>query len=210
MPIQNIQKKNNMLVLQSVFNLLNKNFSYEQIVNLILQTEQECFIKELQETKETYLLRVKTNPKTVLLFFNNDDYVGYLTAEFITKIPENFEQISFNHIPQKNFNVINDYLYISSFGINKDFRGKNYGSKAFSLAQKYFTNLGTKKFLLLVNETWEAAIHIYQKMGYKTLKHFPKAFPPTNSTGILMQKKSETVRSRHNPCDLKFHIPMYV
>lgn len=47
-----------------------------------------------------------------------------------------------------------------------------------------------KTIVLLVNEVWGSAIHIYKNAGFKTINIFPQNFPPEKDSswtaGILM------------------------
>ena len=88
-------------------------------------------------------------------------------------------------------------LYISSFAILKKMRGKGIGKKLFqdslNFIEKLLKNDGIllEKTILLVNETWLSARHIYENSGFKisfTIKDaFENSFGKTDS-GIVMVK----------------------
>ena len=160
---------------------------------LIMLTEKQAFIPQLQEKEETFLQRINAARGTFLLFYTDfDEYMGYLSAEFIPAVPVCMEQISFNHLPEKDCK--SDIIYISSFALDKKFRGNGNGKMAFSMAINHLENQpGTKRIVLLVNEIWNGARWIYQKAGFREINSFEDCFPPEHSlhktAGILMEKK---------------------
>lgn len=179
------------MIIKTVSQLLKSDYSIDSILDLVMKTESLSFIKELQETRQTYENRLKISPDYIYLFFDNDkNYIGYLTAEFLQKIPECKEDISFNHSP-KDYKQ-NGILYISSFAINPDARKNHTGTNAFNnVLANFKKDQNILTIVLLVNQEWGNAIHIYQKAGFEIINSFDNTFPPENSeswtSGILMK-----------------------
>lgn len=185
-------------------------------IDTIMELEKKSFIPQIQEDKTVFLERIKIFPELFLIFYDETDpekKIGYVSAEFLEKMPESAEEIKLGHIPQpceKQFfgknskeseiTVFSAFIYISSFCIFPENRGEGLGKKCWNLAMNYFENdlqflhFKSKGFLLLVNEEWQAAISIYKKSGFKTKKIFENFFQNQKnsfSNGILMEKSDK-------------------
>lgn len=174
-------------------------------IDFIMETEYQSFSKNIVEKKETFLQRISACPETFLIFISeNEECMGYISAEFIETVPCCMKQIAFNHLPEKN--TKGKILYISSFAINKKFRGSHNGKTAFFMALEYFEkSLSVEKTVLLVNEIWFFARKIYEKAGFIEISRFDKAFPSDSdenfqleksewNCGILMEKENGSLK----------------
>ncbi len=95
------------------------------------------------------------------------------------------------HSIEKTHNDTGKILYISSFAILSNFRGKKLGSKLFSQSLQFILqkkeNQNIDTLLLLVNENWKSALQIYKNYGFKEIKTISRIFP--DSEGIIMKKE---------------------
>ncbi|MCR4626340.1 MAG: GNAT family N-acetyltransferase [Treponema sp.] len=95
------------------------------------------------------------------------------------------------HSIEKTHNDTGKILYISSFAILSNFRGKKLGSKLFSQSLQFILqkkeNQNIDTLLLLVNENWKSALQIYKNYGFKEIKTISRIFP--DSDGIIMKKE---------------------
>ena len=174
------------------FHLLRATTSH---IDDIMNIEEACFIKEIREKREVFLERIKCENDAFYVFLDGQKVMGYISAERLEKIPETENEIALNHTPAGRGNN----LYISSFGILPSYRGNGDGKKLWEMAMNEFSQIdGIKKIILLVNEDWKGALHIYEKSGFTVHKIFPAFFPqPSNSStdkyrsdGILMVKEN--------------------
>ena len=79
-------------------------------------------------------------------------------------------------------------LYISSFALPEKFRGKGNGTKFFNTAIKELeTDFFPEKEVLMVNEDWKGARHIYEKSGFMEISRIENAFFPSRA-GIVMER----------------------
>jgi len=91
-------------------------------------------------------------------------------------------------------------LYISSFALLKDYRGKGLGEKFFvnSVAALASSMGGIKKILLLVDSEWKNAIKIYEKHGFSTIGCLENFFPTIQkkeyADGIVMVAEAENFK----------------
>ena len=168
------------------FHLLRATTSH---IDDIMNIEEACFIKEIREKREVFLERIKCENDAFYVFLDGQKVMGYISAERLEKIPESENEIALNHKPLG----IGNNLYISSFGILPSYRGNGNGKKLWEMAMNEFSKIeGIKKFILLVNEDWKGALHIYEKSGFTVHKIYPAFFPRSDnsrSDGILMVKE---------------------
>lgn len=175
----------------------------------IMKVEASSFIPEIQEEREVFKQRILRCPELFLVFEQNgeqkgqtsEQVMGYLSAEFQTHIPETVSELKLGHIPSE-INVQNSgdmdsgdrpYIYISSFALLPQTRGTGLGKMAWEKSLELFRKtFEIKGFLLLVNEAWKGARHIYEQNGFKEITVFSSFFSKEDGTftdGILMIKE---------------------
>lgn len=175
----------------------------------IMKVEKASFISEIQESREVFEQRILRCPELFLIFeqkgqrqnYNKscNEIVGYLCAEVINQIPHSAEELHLGHYPSeykksdkgdrdKGDRVI---VYISSFALMPEFRGEGNGKKCWQAALDFLNKtIEPDSFLLLVNELWDGAKHIYSTSGFNEICMFENFFPKEGggfSNGILMQ-----------------------
>jgi ribosomal-protein-alanine N-acetyltransferase len=198
-------------------------FDIFQIMNI----ERQSFIPAIQEKKRVFEKRLKIFPEGFLLLADCSDEVilknktalvsGYLCAErwdenFTLENPENLDKKSYKalekrfslgHNPLLTHKSSGTILYVTSYALLKDYRGKGLGEKFFlnALAALVSSLSGIKKVLLLVDEDWQAARKIYQKVGFKEVFTFKDFFPTLQkkefANGIVMASDAEIFKT-HN------------
>ena len=157
-------------------------------IDKIMQIEEESFLPGIREERSVFKKRLELCPETFLMLVFEKERAGYLCAEYIKKIPENAKDILLGHEPEKEYSSI---IYLSSFAILPEFRGRGNGEAFWNLSMKYFSSLsGVEKLVLLVNENWSKARKIYEKSGFKQIKIFKDFFESEGKKedGILMEK----------------------
>lgn len=172
----------------------------------IMKVEASSFIPEIQEEREVFKQRILRCPELFLVFEQNgeqkgqkgqtsEQVMGYLSAEFQTHIPETASELKLGHIPSENSVDSGDrpYIYISSFALLPQTRGAGLGKMAWEKSLELFRKtFEIKGFLLLVNEAWKGARHIYEQNGFKEITVFSSFFSKEDGTftdGILMIKE---------------------
>lgn len=168
-------------------------------IDYIMEIEKDCFIPQIQEDRQVFLERLES--PTFFLFIDDQTQlpVGYISGEYMDHMPKSASQIALNHHPGASpitGNAKNaSFFYISSFGILGKYRGQGNGKILWRMALDYYKTLpGVKTLILLVNEDWKGAHHIYTDYGFTEVARFQEFFPRTDgtsSTGILMKMEIE-------------------
>ena len=158
----------------------------------IMKIEKASFILPIQEEREVFENRIKFCSESFLVFEDdNKNVFGYLSAERMSKVPEKANELALGHFPKKNSD--GNVLYISSFAILPEYRGNGSGYYLWEESLNYLRGIhGIKTFVLLVNENWVGAHHIYEKSGFSEMCRLPSFFCAGDNSftdGILMQKK---------------------
>lgn len=173
-----------------------------------MEIENRSFLPQVREERQVFLQRLKVFPQGFILLVddsiscgnknasfgaNNGNVCGYFCTELWKKMPESEDVFSVGHDISLAHCVDGAVLYISSFAILPNFRGSGIGGKFFRSALNYIeesvSNL--KEEVLLVNENWSAARHIYKKNGFSECFLIKNAFQNEFlelQAGIVMKK----------------------
>ena len=111
------------------------------------------------------------------------------------------KRFSLGHNPLLTHKIDGAYLYVSSFALLKEYRGKGLGEKFFlnSLAALCSAMSGIKKVVLLVDSEWENALKIYKKLGFEQIfvlkEFFPTIQKKVSADGIVMCADADSFRN---------------
>lgn len=130
----------------------------------------------------------------------NCETIGYFCSELWDLIPENHSIFTLGHSASKCHRPKGTVLYISSYGILSSKKGMGLGKEFFRETVKHILNKNenVKHLVLLVNEEWKGAMHIYNQCGfmqYDTIKNFFEVKEGDRlrvSDGYLMKCTRET------------------
>lgn len=179
-----------------------QNFDLENI----LLVEKEAFIPNIQESKETFEKRLFCFPKGFFVL-QEDTVLGYYCSELWDFIPRERNHFLLNHSPLQTHKANGNVLYISSVALKNECRGKNLGSKLFAYCTQkiLLQNDFIQDIVLLVNENWKTAYHIYKKNSFKqyaVLNNFFSTEQNNYSSGILMKtKRQDFLNAQEALCD---------
>lgn len=168
------------------FNLRKACFSD---IEKIMAIENNSFIPEIREKEELFIERICVFPEGFFVVEEEETghLAGYFSSELWETIPD-FNEFSVGHSIKKIHSANGKILYISSFALLENFRGKGNGTKLFNAAIKELeSNFLPEKEVLMVNEDWKGARHIYEKSGFMEFCRIEKAFFPSR-TGIVMER----------------------
>ena len=185
-----------------------------------IQEKKRVFERRLKIFPEGFLVLADASPEVV--FKNKTALVcGYLCAELWDYIPdfsifdsENLaetetdkkqrekeqksalkkieKRFELGHNPLHTHKTNGTFLYVSSFALLKEYRGKGSGEKFFKNAVAALVSARNeiKKIVILVNSDWKNALAIYEKLGFKKEFVFKGFFPTIqkkeSSDGLVM------------------------
>ena len=165
-------------------------------IDAIMRIEQNSFLSGVQEDRELYLKRINTFPQGFLIAQDRLTGVvgGYICSELWHEDQAiDADVLALGHDPKALHHEQGKHLYITSFGVLPEWRGKRIGYKLFrALEEKMEQDFPfvTKK-MLIVSEAWTAARNLYAKQGFKETGKIVNFFTPDNSPAqdaIIMMK----------------------
>lgn len=163
----------------------------------IMKIEREAFLEEIQETKEIFLERIESFSDGFFILEDCGRGIGYFSSELWNSVPQEGNRcFSLNHSALKNHKKEGTVLYISSVAILNEYKGNGLGYRLFrECMERILKSLPQiKEVVLLVNEIWASALHIYKKCGFMEYGRIQNFFPDKNGArydGILMRKSVE-------------------
>ena len=162
----------------------------------VMKIEEASFIPAIQERREVFAERISVCPSCFILFEDDETHeaAGYFSAERWTSIPSGNGIFTLNHSARAAYDPEGAVIYLSSFAVLPQFRGQGRGRELFSQSMRWFAahNSGLTDAVLLVNEAWKGAEHIYVSYGFRETRRIPAFFPSENgpnTDGIIMEKK---------------------
>ena len=177
-------------------------------IDSIMDIENNSFIPQVREERLVFLQRLKVFPQGFIVLVGDsgsgekdNNVCGYFCTELWKKMPESKEIFSVGHDISLTHCADGSVLYISSFALLPNLRGGGLGGKFFRSALNYIeesvTNL--KEEVLLVNEAWTGARHIYKKNGFSECFSIKNAFQNEffePQTGIVMKRTLKDANSK--------------
>ena len=177
----------------------------------IMQIERGAFIPPIQEKQKVFENRLRVFPQG--FFVLSDSSVetvakagravdaGYFCCEFWRELPKDDKPFKINHTASQGHYKDGTVLYPTSFALRPEYQGKGLARPFFmsSLAAICGAFSQIQTVLLLVNQEWQRAQHIYTSVGFTELRRAPAFFPSlhtkTGSDGILMTCPADVFRA---------------
>lgn len=160
----------------------------------IMAVERDAFIPEVQEAESVFAERIQVFPDGFLVLVDNDCSIcGYFSSERWPVCRTDASVFQLGHSIRKNHTADGPVLYISSMGILSRYRGTGLGRRLFeeSLCRITASCSDIERIILLVNEHWDGARHIYQTNGFteqiRLINFFPSA-AGGREDGIIMER----------------------
>ncbi len=185
-------------------------------IDSIMDIENSSFIPQVREERLVFLQRLKVFPQGFILLVGDSDssenknagsgekdnnVCGYFCTEVWKKMPESADFFSVGHDISLAHCTDGSVLYISSFALLPSLRGGGLGGEFFRSALNYIEESvpKLKEEVLLVNENWPGARHIYKKNGFSECFSIKDAFQNEAfepQTGIVMKKTLKDANSK--------------
>jgi ribosomal protein S18 acetylase RimI-like enzyme len=162
-------------------------------LELIMEMEAKGFATHLQESRDVYSKRINCFPQGSLMAFKGLDCVGCLFSEIWNySVNPKADDFLLNHSIDDRHRVEGTEIYISSMTINPNFRGQGIGRVLFTESLNYFVQHFSQleSAILLANEQWRSARHIYEQSGFQTIMKLENFFgsQATTADGLVMRK----------------------
>ena len=162
-------------------------------INSIMNIEKDAFSVEIQEDKNVFLERIEVFPDGFFILEDKNNVIGYFSSELWNSVPKEGDScFSLNHSALENHKKKGTVLYVSSIAILNGYKGNGLGYRFFTESinkiVKVFPQI--KEIVLLVNEIWTPALHIYKRCGFIEYGRMQNFFSTAKikSDGILMRK----------------------
>lgn len=177
-------------------------------INSIMAIERASFIPQIQEKQKTFEERMSVFPNGFLILQDVSEKTvleqghavtaGYFCSEIWPSIPED-KFFELGHSARKMHTDTGSVLYVSSFALAPDYRGKGLSFKFFkdSLNSICGAYDSIKTVVLLVNEEWTGALSVYKKLNFLTLRTIKEFFPSLHkakSDGFIMTASADCFR----------------
>jgi len=164
----------------------------------IMKIEENAFIPNIQETYQTFAHRMEAFPAGFWVLEDDKGIVqGYFSSEIWDELPHHNKVFILDHDPAAVHKKEGKLLYISSFALMPGLQGRGLGKLFFKECLKQVQKAvpQIEQIVLIVSQEWGAALHIYEKMGFKAVRQIPGFFPseiiPGGADGIVMMKAVE-------------------
>lgn len=134
----------------------------------IMKIEREAFDVCIQEKESVFLERIKIFNDGFFVLEEDDCVSGYFSSElwcFSDEIQES--DFSLGHDIAKRHCNSGDELYISSFALLRDMRGRGAGKFLFHESiKRILAKYSLKSIILLVSASWQNAEKMYSESGF--------------------------------------------
>lgn len=160
----------------------------------IMVVEDQSFIPEIVESENVFAERLSAYPAGFFVLVDDENnIVGYFSSELWASVPKDSTSFTLGHSALENHCKNGSVLYVSSVAVLKSYRGKSLGEMLFNECVKEIClkNKNVKHGVLLVNDVWKGAKHIYEKNGFVEYSKIEKFFRTSDNSftdGILMSK----------------------
>ena len=176
-------------------------------LNGIMLVEQQAFIPQIQESEDVFAQRLSAYPAGFFVLEDEEaqgTIAGYFSTELWSIVPRNKASFSLGHSALKAHTPNGTVLYLSSVALLDTYKGQGLGEFLFveTVRQICTHNMAIKHIILLVNEIWYGANHIYQKSGFKEYDRISLFFPTEQkdifTDGILMSAEPSQICALKN------------
>lgn len=166
--------------------MFEKSFSLRQAsaadLDRIFALETAGFVPGIVEDRAVFAKRLEVFPEGFLLLTDATGSIqGYFTAEIWSHSEVHYpHEFALGHDVGAALDRQGQELYIASYTVDPSLKGQGLGRWFFKAAvawmMEHFPRLDTA--LLIVNETWQSAVRIYQGDGYTQTGRLRDFFKP--------------------------------
>lgn len=150
----------------------------------IMALETAGFETGIREEESVFVERLRVFPNGFLVIGDaREELIAYLCSErWNHDETHGVREFAVGHSAQDRHSARGRVLYISSMTVTPRLRGQGLGRILFSASIEaiHSSEVGIERELLMVNETWHSARHIYEACGFVPQLYFPDFFEPAH------------------------------
>jgi ribosomal-protein-alanine N-acetyltransferase len=165
-------------------------------ISSIMKIEHASFSEIICEDKAVFIERIMTFPDGFRVMECDDVIIGYICSELWERVNGfSEEHFTLGHSIKKRHKSHGREIYISSMGLNPEYRSLGLGNTMFNEFVKHITSklAYLESIVLIVSEKWSKARRIYTTNGFKEIDTIKGFFyydfeNPYYENGIIMRK----------------------
>ncbi|HYE09650.1 MAG TPA: GNAT family N-acetyltransferase [Patescibacteria group bacterium] len=165
-------------------------------ISSIMEIEHSSFSSVICEDKAVFIERIMTFPDGFRIMECDDVIIGYICSELWERKDVFSEKhFTLGHSIKKRHKSHGREVYISSMGLNPEYRSLGLGNTMFNEFVKHITHklAHIESIVLIVSEKWSKARRIYAGNGFKEVDTIKGFFyydfeKPYYENGIIMRK----------------------
>lgn len=173
-------------------------------ISSIMKIEHASFLDVICEDRNIFIERINTFPDGFRVMECDGEVIGYICSELWERVNSfNKELFTLGHSIKNHHISYGREIYISSMGLNPEYRSLGLGNMMFNEFVMYITNLifNIESIVLLVSEKWSKARRIYKSNGFKEIDILESFFyynveKPYYENGIVMRKELRYIENR--------------
>lgn len=169
-----------------------------------MKIEHASFLDVICEDRNIFIERISTFPDGFRVMECDGEVIGYICSElWERKHSFSKDLFTLGHSIKNYHKSYGREIYISSMGLNPEYRSLGLGNTMFNEFVMHITNLffNIESIVLLVSEKWSKARRIYTSNGFKEIDILERFFyynveKPYYENGIIMRKELKYIENR--------------
>ena len=175
-----------------------KNFIFKPLeakdLDRVMEIERVSFAQNTWEERDVYLERLSFFPEGNLGIWQKEILIGFICSElWIQEKIYDKKRFMLSHKIEDYHSYQGKELYVSSFAIDKNYKGNGLGKLVFQeFIGNMWKNYSLKSSILLVSDEWSGAKKIYSNMDYTVIDKIEDFFKndfDEKFDGIIMKKE---------------------
>ncbi|MDF2592994.1 MAG: GCN5-related N-acetyltransferase [Clostridia bacterium] len=173
-------------------------------ISSIMKIEHASFSEVICEDRNVFTERITTFPDGFRVMECDGEIIGYICSELWERVNTFSKDLfTLGHSIKNRHKSFGKEIYISSMGLNPDYRSFGLGKTMFNEFVNHITHKlsNVESIVLLVSEKWANARKIYTSNGFKEIDILEEFFyynvgKPYYEDGIIMRKELKYIENR--------------
>jgi ribosomal-protein-alanine N-acetyltransferase len=173
-------------------------------ISSIMEIEHASFPKVICEDRNVFIERINTFSDGFRVMECDGKIIGYICSELWERVNIfSRDLFTLGHSIKNRHKSFGREIYISSMGLNPEYRSLGLGKTMFNEFVNHITHklADIESIVLLVSEKWSKARRIYTSNGFKEIDILEEFFyynveEPYYEDGIIMRKELNHMKNR--------------